>query len=413
MKENALVTLNTLFPPSERQLPRGVQLKTLQLLRATYYDFLVQVETSGLQCFNEYVQKLQIPYTKYTWTRVRECVVDYITYSEIVMQMAEDIQPVVRSQDQSTYSRTSALSPLSDSLNDIDTVCTSRQHVSLDLSESNKASSHEMDLVPSNPISVQRETPIVGSNEPNNVKRNHIRPIMAQFQHKSKKGHRGNSSSEARKRVLQQQRVVSMSDRHITSDDVILPGTPFLPNAPEELKLPNFHPPRQSRTVDPSSSRSTHATQLHLLQQSDDAGPSGSEQSELKQKASFTRKLRNKLSIGSSSNSNTLRSSFKSQNGLGIYLDPFKSVENLPLGDSHSRSAEGSILTKHHSISNSNATICSNGSFPHQYDYPHSLGTIYSNANALLSEDLQPSTQGSNPAGQQIKKKRSLPAFFI
>lgn len=415
VKQNALAMLNTLFPPGVQRLPHGIPAKVFHLLRSTFYRYLVLIEANGIQVFNGYVRSLEMPGNKYTWIKVRECVADYVKHAEDIIVNAREIYGIDSFSDKHTSREVIPHSRRLEARSNAGSVCISQPSVPPRQSSSGRSSSIETDLISSShhPIIPRPPTAPASRSLRSSLQHSLIRPAIPYWGQEPETGRRDNSSLEARRRVLQEHRVIALTERPITSDDVILPGTPLLPDTPDITECNSFSIPPNSSTLSPFTSMTTpELAQSNRLDQPYEGLPPGTEPKKLRSKASFTQLLRKKFSVGSSSNSRTLRDTFENQSGLGISLGPSKSVENLPSLDPSIEGSGRPILRKLSNTVYLEDTVSINSSFRSRSGTVWALQTIDPRADALQSEAIKPSTLADSRAACQIKKKRSLREIF-
>ena len=416
VKENVLAMLNTLFPPSLQRLPRRIPSKVFHLLRATFYRYLVLIEANGTQIFGGYVKKLETPGNKYTWMKVRSCVADYIKYADDMIQNAREVDGIEYFGGQNTGDNDTPHSACPEVGSDGDAISINQPPEPRRRSASSRTSPTETDLVYHNPHSTipKPPTPPINTISTKNPQHPVIGPTKPYFSQELDAERRENPSLEARGKRLEQHQIISLSERPITSDDMILPGTPLLPDTPEAAKNYNFSVPINSSAAFPATSRTTpQLTGSKWLHRSYKAIPSQPSHPDLKPKASFTKLLRKKFSVGSSSTSSTLRDTFQSQNGLGISLGPSKSIENLPSFDANAGGSGRPILKKLPSIRNFDDAASINSSFRSRSGTVWAVQSIDSRADTLQSHAIEPSILANSHVAHQIKKKRSLPAIFL
>lgn len=427
ISENVLAVLNTLFPPNVQQLPSGIPPKVSHLYRATFYQYVVLVETSGILVFDRYVDKLEIPGNKYTWTKVRACVTDYIKLAGEMIKIAREIYGIeyfgARHSTLNDSHNTSSECPggqnstvevdfknecLGDSLSaDIGRV---NKEFMWRLSSSSGRSSIDTILVSSGDVSTLSRPPTL---EPGSLSRHCLQYSVTDLSLPSltqelETQSRGNISFEATRKILQEQLVTTLSGRPITSDDVILPGTPLLPDTPEMSQSYHFSVPMYTNTDGLVTGRSPDCNWPSLPHEKLPPRFHPTRNS----KTSFKKLLKNKLSIRSSSTSRTLHDTFASQGGLGISLGPSKPGENLLNGHLNSHGPGQLILMKQSSVGQLQDAGSVNKSFRSRSGTVWTLRAIDSRADSLQSESVGQSSFPNSRAAQKIKKKRSLPGIF-
>jgi hypothetical protein len=103
-KPNLLAMLNTLFPPSMKDMPNDkVNIATLQKHRATFYKYILAVEQQGSNIVEEFVQKLLEPETKHSWPSTVRELEEYITLADSMIREAKDIDGADFFNDSSSF----------------------------------------------------------------------------------------------------------------------------------------------------------------------------------------------------------------------------------------------------------------------------------------------------------------------
>ncbi|EPE24971.1 hypothetical protein GLAREA_11552 [Glarea lozoyensis ATCC 20868] len=108
-KPNVLAMLNTLFPPSMKDMPNDkVDIRTLEKYRATFYKYILTVDKEGTGILKEFVQKLLVPGTKHSWPETRRHLEEYITLAEVMIKEAKAVDGIDFFHDSSSvgHSRT-------------------------------------------------------------------------------------------------------------------------------------------------------------------------------------------------------------------------------------------------------------------------------------------------------------------
>ncbi|RDL33856.1 uncharacterized protein BP5553_08224 [Venustampulla echinocandica] len=91
-KPNVLAMLNTLFPPSLKDMPNDrVDIKTLNKYRSTFYGHILAVEAQGSAIVKDFIDKLLSPDTKHSWPETRNNLVAYIELAEKMITQAKEI----------------------------------------------------------------------------------------------------------------------------------------------------------------------------------------------------------------------------------------------------------------------------------------------------------------------------------
>lgn len=94
-KPNVLAMLNTLFPPSMKDMPNDrIDIKALQKYRATFYQHILTVEAKGTGVVKEFVQQLLKPEAKHSWTSARANLERYIDLADLMIQQGKAVQGV-------------------------------------------------------------------------------------------------------------------------------------------------------------------------------------------------------------------------------------------------------------------------------------------------------------------------------
>ncbi|KAG9229977.1 hypothetical protein BJ875DRAFT_357085, partial [Amylocarpus encephaloides] len=91
-KPNVLAMLNTLFPPSMKEMPNDkVDIKTLNKYRTTFYHYILAVESKGTGIVKEIVEKLLDPKTKHSWPETRNHLEGFITLADSMIKEAKAV----------------------------------------------------------------------------------------------------------------------------------------------------------------------------------------------------------------------------------------------------------------------------------------------------------------------------------
>ena len=91
-KPNVLAMLNTLFPPSMKDMPNDkVDIRTLQKHRATFYKHILTVEQQGTGVVQDFVKILLVPGTKHSWPETRRQLEEYMTLANIMISQAKAV----------------------------------------------------------------------------------------------------------------------------------------------------------------------------------------------------------------------------------------------------------------------------------------------------------------------------------
>jgi len=92
-KPNVLAMLNTLFPPSMKDLPNDrIDINALKKYRATLYQYILAVEAKGTSVIKEFVQQLLKPEAKHSWTSARRHLEQYIELADIMIRQANTVK---------------------------------------------------------------------------------------------------------------------------------------------------------------------------------------------------------------------------------------------------------------------------------------------------------------------------------
>jgi hypothetical protein len=92
-KPNVLAMLNTLFPPSMKDMPNDkVDIVTLQKHRATFYKYILAVEQQGSHIVEDFVKKLLQPEIKHSWPGTVRELDEYINLADSMIEEAKDIE---------------------------------------------------------------------------------------------------------------------------------------------------------------------------------------------------------------------------------------------------------------------------------------------------------------------------------
>jgi hypothetical protein len=406
VKNDAFAMLNTLFPPCIKSLPRRISPKVIHLLRATFYRYLILAEASGPSALDGYIRNLEAPGNKYAWTNVRECITDYIHHVDDIMRKAREFQNFEYLKDE--HAGAILHSQFRFDCGEMDNTSPSQSLESPTLSDFSRTSSTKSDTPQTGhePNLPWSPSPIGSTNLDTPRDFGIISAGLSLIQ-ESDVECRENLSSEARRRVLEEQRVISFSGRPITSDDVILPGTPFLPDTPEATDDFNPDGPLRGYIALPSTGADIHHPDAFETSSSRYGPP------ELKSKTSLPELLRKRLSFGSHSTSRTLRESFKNQNGLGISMGLSRSAENLTDDDPNAELPRRTVEREHSPVSNFEDSISIHSSSRSRSGAFRALRAMVSRAGSRQSEAIEESASASSRTAHQIKKKRSLPAIFF
>ncbi|KAF4628921.1 hypothetical protein G7Y89_g9229 [Cudoniella acicularis] len=91
-KPNVLAMLNTLFPPSMKEMPNDrIDIKLLEKYRNTFYRHILAVESKGAGILKEFIDKLMDPGTKHSWPRARNNLEAYIDLADKMIKEANGV----------------------------------------------------------------------------------------------------------------------------------------------------------------------------------------------------------------------------------------------------------------------------------------------------------------------------------
>ncbi|KAH6677376.1 hypothetical protein B0J14DRAFT_341158 [Halenospora varia] len=91
-KPNVLAMLNTLFPPSMKEMPNDrIDIKALHRYRTTFFEYITQVEAKGAGILKPFVDRLLDPETKHSWTKARK---NLEAYTDLADQMIKEARAI-------------------------------------------------------------------------------------------------------------------------------------------------------------------------------------------------------------------------------------------------------------------------------------------------------------------------------
>ncbi|KAH8661531.1 hypothetical protein BGZ60DRAFT_530482 [Tricladium varicosporioides] len=94
-KPNVLAMLNTLFPPSLKEMPNDrIDIKALHRYRTTFFEYITQVEAKGAGILKPFVDRLLDPETKHSWTKARKNLEAYIDLADQMIKEARAIYDI-------------------------------------------------------------------------------------------------------------------------------------------------------------------------------------------------------------------------------------------------------------------------------------------------------------------------------
>ncbi|TAQ86752.1 hypothetical protein B7494_g4913 [Chlorociboria aeruginascens] len=94
-KPNVVAMLNTLFPPSIRELPNEkVTVESLHKYRSSLYRYLVAVAVNGSQVLNSYVAKLSHPSSNHSWANTFARLEQYIEMANSMIDQANYVHGI-------------------------------------------------------------------------------------------------------------------------------------------------------------------------------------------------------------------------------------------------------------------------------------------------------------------------------
>ena len=94
-KSDVLAMLNTLFPPSVRELPNDrINPKVLHKHRATFYRYIMAVEANGPKVMDSFEKRLLGPGTRHSWQETRENLEAYLELTDLMMDQASEVWSV-------------------------------------------------------------------------------------------------------------------------------------------------------------------------------------------------------------------------------------------------------------------------------------------------------------------------------
>lgn len=100
LKTDVIAMLNTLFPPSVRELPNDrINPKVLNKYRSTFYRYISSVEVNGSIVLDAFLEKLFQPGTRHSWRRARENLGKYLNLAEVMVEQAREVHGIDYSRD--------------------------------------------------------------------------------------------------------------------------------------------------------------------------------------------------------------------------------------------------------------------------------------------------------------------------